>query len=106
MEHLIKITHLLLIGFVLYAPFSKSIALIDANILLIIFMLLSWSFGYQCFLTKLESIVSGRPYTQGFLYRLFNGAINMQENQFNILIITVTAIWLVVNIFIRQQYTE
>ena len=99
MDNLIKIIHFILVGFVILAPFSGSKALINMNIILLGYMSLRWISGYEkCGLTELEYIVSGKPYGQGFLYRLLNGVTKMKENKFNVFIISITVLWLIFNI--------
>lgn len=104
MESLIKIIHFLLVAFVVIAPFTGSKTLININIVILGYMSLRWISGYEkCGFTELEYLVSGKPYGQGFLYRLLNGVTKMQENKFNVFIISITVLWLIVNIIIGSQ---
>ena len=70
-------------------------------------MSLRWISGYEkCGLTELEYVVSGKPYGQGFLYRFLNGVTKMKENKFNVLIISITVLWLVLNIVVGSKLDQ
>jgi len=101
---LIRIIHFILIIFVILAPLSGSKILIQINIVILGYMLLKWISGDDtCGITELEYSVSNKPYGQGFIYRLLNGVIGLEENKFNVIIIVLTAIWLAVNIMIIRN---
>ena len=104
MEDLIRGIHFLLVGFIIIAPFTKSKTLITTNIVLLGYLSLKWLTGNDiCGLTELEYRISGKPYGQGFLYRLLNGVIKLKENKFDKIVIITTVIWLIINIIVFMR---
>jgi len=104
MENLIRFIHFLLVGFIIIAPFTNNKSLIDINIVILGFLSLKWITGYErCGLTDLEYAVSGEEYGEGFLYRLLNGVTKMEENKFNVFVISLTVLWLIINIVIGSN---
>jgi hypothetical protein len=94
----------MLVGFIIFAPLTNNKTLITTNIVLLGYLSLKWLTGSDnCGLTELEYRISGKPYGQGFLYRLLNGVIKLEENKFNKVIIIVTVIWLIINIIIYMN---
>lgn len=104
MEDLIRTIHLLLVTFIITAPLTQCKTLITTNIVLLGYLSLKWLTGNDiCGLTELEYRISGKPYGQGFLYRLLNGVIKLKENKFDKIVIIVTVIWLIVNIMVFMK---
>ena len=72
--YIIKIIHIALISFVILCPFvTDNKQLIQINITLLFYFLFKWIINDEnarCGLTELEYQISGKPYNQGFIYKI------------------------------------
>ena len=97
---IIKIIHLLLLLFILLAPFFDKQLLLK-SIILLCYIYYKWKIDDSCFLTKLEYIISGKEKEeQGFLYRLINPLFNLSELNFKENLELYTFYWIIFLIII------
>ena len=97
---IIKIIHLLLLLFILLAPFFGKQLLLK-SIILLCYIYYKWKIDDSCFLTKLEYIISGKEKEeQGFLYRLINPLFNLSELNFKENLELYTFYWIIFLIII------
>lgn len=93
---IIKILHVLLLIFVLVAPFYPKKILLTA-ILMLIYIYYKWKTESSCILTKLEYILSGREKEeQGFIYRMINPIYNVPNEDFREILEYATFIWILI----------
>jgi hypothetical protein len=70
--NIIKIIHLLLLLFILLAPFYGK-ALLLKTIIILFYILYKWKVDGSCFLTKLEYFLLDKEKEEkGFIYRIIN----------------------------------
>jgi hypothetical protein len=101
---LTQIIHMILILFVIIAPFTQNKTLIKYNIVLLSYFLFKWITGYnRCGLTEIEYLLSNKPYGTGFIHRLLNNVVNIEEMQSDRVVQFTTFSLLVVNILIYKQ---
>ncbi len=97
---IIKIIHLLLLLFILFAPFYGKQLLLK-SIILLGYIYYKWKIEGSCFLTKLEYFISGKEKEeQGFIYRLINPLFNLTELNFKQNLELYTFYWIVFNNYI------
>ena len=96
-ENIIKILHLILIIFIIIAPFVKNKE-IKINVLIILcYLLLQYLTGYnKCGLTELEYYFMKSEYQEGFLYRIINPVIKVPEKYFDNWIYVIHIIYIIV----------
>lgn len=97
LEIIIKIIHLVLVIFILIAPFVNNIQ-IKINVFIILcYLLFQYLTGYnRCGLTVLEYYVMGKEYEEGFLYRLITPIIKVPENYFDKCIFGIHLIYIII----------
>ncbi len=97
---LIKLIHLLLILFILGAPFYNKYYL-TLCILLLGAIIYKWKVDGSCLLTKLEYKLLGyeKEY-QGFIYRLINPVFNIEETKWQSMLEKISIIWFIILIII------
>lgn len=101
---IIKIIHLLLILFILFAPFYNK-QLLRLAIFLCGGILYKWIFDGSCILTKLEYILLNKETEQeGFIYRLINPIFNMKENHLDRILECFMLIWIIILLIIYNIY--
>ena len=83
-KNIINILHLILVIFIIIAPFVN-IKEIKINVLIIlIYLLFQYLTGYnRCGLTELEYYFMKEDYKEGFLYRIINPVIKVPEKYFD-----------------------
>ena len=101
---IIKIIHLLLLFFVLSAPFYGK-DLLFKSIVILGYVLYKWKIDGSCLLTKLEYYLLGKEKEeQGFIYRLINPLLNhrlkLSENDFKNNLEYYTFYWFILLIII------
>jgi hypothetical protein len=97
---IIKIIHLLLLLFIIFAPFYGKELLLK-SIILLCYIYYKWKIEGSCFLTKLEYFVSGKEKEEeGFIYRLINPLFNLNESKFSDMLDLYTFYWIVFLIII------
>jgi len=93
---IIKFIHILLLFFLLIAPFYPKKILL-ASILILIYIYYKWKTESSCILTKLEYILAGREKEeQGFIYRMINPIYNISNHNFREILENVTLIWILI----------
>ncbi len=101
---IIKIIHLLLILFILFAPLYNK-TLLKFSIFLCAAILYKWLIDGSCLLTKLEYILLNKSTEQeGFIYRLINPIFNMKENNLDRILEYFMFIWIIILIIIYNIY--
>ncbi len=65
------------------------------SIALIIYIFYKWKIDGSCFLTKVEYYISGEKEEKGFIYRLINPFLNIEEYSFHKKLEAFTIIWLI-----------
>jgi hypothetical protein len=97
---IIKIIHILLLLFIILAPFyGKSLLL--KTIVLLGYIYYKWKIDGSCLLTKIEYYLSGKENEQqGFIYRLINPLFNLSETEFKNDLEYYTFYWIVFLIII------
>jgi hypothetical protein len=87
---LINIIHLLLILLIIASPFINNHTL-KLNVLVLLFYILYQNVigTGQCGLTKIEYLIMGRKYEQGFLYRIIHPMFNLPEKYFDSYVIII-----------------
>jgi hypothetical protein len=97
--NIIRIFHFFILIFLLFAPFySKKILIF--SIALIVYIFYKWKIDGSCFLTKVEYYLSGNKEEKGFIYRLINPMLNIEEYSFHNKLEVFTVIWLLLLILI------
>ena len=101
--NIIRIFHLLIILFILGAPFYDRKKLHYA-IFLLIYIIYKWKIDGSCGLTKLEYYLLGKKSEhEGFIYRLIN-PLKILEKDFNKYLEKFTYIWLILLLFIYYNF--
>jgi len=93
---IIKFIHLLLLIFILAAPFyPKKLLLI--SIIMLIYIYYKWKTESSCILTKLEYIILGNEKEEsGFIYRIINPIYNISNKDFQNILDNLTFIWILI----------
>lgn len=78
---LIKLFHLLLIIFLLASPYFSKEKCKNALVILI-YIYFKWKVDGSCGITKLEQKLTGRKEEQGFIYRIVNPYLSINEGVF------------------------
>jgi hypothetical protein len=71
------------------------------NITLLFYFLFKWIINDEnarCGLTELEYQISGKPYNQGFIYKIIKPLIYIQEKTFNEILLMIVILLLFLNI--------
>lgn len=80
---IIKIVHILLLLFILVAPFYGEELLLK-SIILLGYIMYKWKIDGSCLLTKIEYYLLGKKEEeQGFIYRLINPLFNLYVSEKN-----------------------
>jgi hypothetical protein len=97
LKNIIKILHLVLIIYIIIAPFSH-ISHLYNSIILLGYILFNWKVMNCCMLTKLEYILSNNKEVEsGFIYRLINPFYKLDnEKVFNIQLEKLTMSWFII----------
>jgi hypothetical protein len=99
-NYFIKIIHLLLVLFVVFAPFYNKYYL-GLNILLLGGIIYKLKIDGSCLLTKLEYKILGYEEEEtGFIYRLINPIFNIKESYWESIFDKLSIIWLIILIII------
>lgn len=91
--NIIRIFHFFILIFLLFAPFYSKKMLIF-SIALIIYIFYKWKIDGSCFLTKVEYYLLGKKEEKGFIYRLINPFLNIEEYSFHKKLEIFTISWL------------
>lgn len=107
LKNIIKILHLILIIYIIIAPFSHTEHLYN-SIILLGYILFNWKVMNCCMLTKLEYIFSNKENIEsGFIYRLVNPFYKLDnEKVFNIQLEKLTLYWFFILIITYTYYIE
>jgi hypothetical protein len=98
--HIIKIVHLILILFILFAPLYNENYLV-ITIVILGTIIYKWNIYGSCFLTKLEYYILGHENeSKGFIYRLINPFINIEADRWKIIMERASIVWLILLILI------
>ncbi len=97
---MIQLIHILLILFIILAPFYNEEFLIKA-IFLVSIVYYKWKINGSCFFTKLEYLVMGNnDEEEGFIYRIINPILNLNEIKFDYNLEYLTLAWFFILILI------
>ncbi len=99
---IIKIIHMLLLLFILVAPFYGK-DLLFKSIVMLGYILYKWKIDGSCLLTKIEYYLLGKKEEeQGFIYRLINPLFNLfdSEKEFKNNLEIITFYWFIFLIII------
>jgi hypothetical protein len=84
LEIIIKLLHLILVIFIIIAPFVSNRQIKLYVFIFLLYLLFQYLTGYnRCGLTELEYYVMGEKYQEGFLYRLISPVIKVPEAYFD-----------------------
>jgi hypothetical protein len=84
LENIIKLIHLILVIFIIIAPFVNNRQIKINIFIILVYLLFQYLTGYnKCGLTELEYYMMGKDYQQGFLYRLIGPVIKVSEDYFD-----------------------
>ena len=84
LENIIKLIHLILVIFIVIAPFVSNRQIKINMFIILVYLLFQYLTGYnKCGLTELEYYIMGKDYQQGFLYRLICPVIKVSEDYFD-----------------------
>ena len=99
-NNIIKIIHLLLVLFIVSAPFYNKYYL-TLSILMLGAIIYKLKIDGSCLLTKLEyKIINHEKEEQGFIYRLINPIFNIKESYWECIFDKLSIIWLIFLIII------
>lgn len=94
--NIIKFVHLLLLIFVLVAPFYPK-KLLLVSIIMLIYIYYKWKTESSCILTKIEYILLGREKEeQGFIYRIINPIYNISDEKLQEILEYATFGWIII----------
>jgi hypothetical protein len=79
--NLIKLFHLLLIIFLLVSPYFSKDNCRNALVILI-YIYFKWKVDGSCGITRLEQKLTGKKEEQGFIYRIVNPYLSINEGIF------------------------
>lgn len=94
---LIRVIHIIIIGLLGIAPFVTNRRYKVYALTFLIYLVLQYISGYQrCGLTELEYLIIGEKYGSGFLYRIINPLITLDERYFDNYLHIIHTIYIVV----------
>jgi len=71
LANVIRFIHILIILFVLFAPFTNNIHLLQYHLLFVPFIVLRWIFNYdKCNITIIEQNLRNCKENEGFIYKI------------------------------------
>jgi len=96
---LLKICHIIILLCVLIIPFTNIPILLFLHILFSLLLLLHW-YGSSdvCFLTYLESLITGNNINDGFIYKIISPFYNISKIKTKQLIWTITILLLFISL--------
>ena len=98
--YIIRFIHLLVFLFILAAPFYNK-RYLEIAIILVLYILYKWYIDGSCGLTVLEYYMMGhKEESQGFIYRLVNPLLSINESLFTEYLNYFTISWLLLLIII------
>jgi hypothetical protein len=101
--NIIKIIHLVLVFFIIIAPFINSLEIKKHVLVFLLYLLFQYLTGYnRCGLTQLEYYVMGEEYQEGFLYRIINPIIKIPEKYFEDFLYLFHVIYVLILIYQLQ----
>ncbi len=102
---IIKFIHLILVIGLTLSIFINNLRIKQLSLVFLIYILAQYITNYgKCGLTELEYIFMKTEYKQGFLYRLINPVITMDEIYFNNYLFLIHIGWIVVLIYQIKLY--
>jgi predicted neutral ceramidase superfamily lipid hydrolase len=100
LANLIRIFHILIILFVLIAPFTNLTALLILHITFCISLLVHWLFNSnECSLTLLESQLRGLPRNESFSYKFISPIYNISNTDWSYFCYIITISLMCVSIY-------
>jgi len=103
--NLVKGIHLIIVLGIILSVFVPNRQLKILALTLLIFLLVQYVLGFgTCGLTEIEYAIMGENYQQGFLYRIINPMINVDETYFEDKLLIVHLVW--IGILIWQLYGQ
>ncbi len=80
LENIIFVIHILLILFILIAPFSYNIGILVLHLASVVSILIHWSVNNDaCFLTMIETNLRGVEKSESFIHNLVSPVYNFSE---------------------------
>ena len=81
---IIQLTHILILLFVIFAPFSNTPSLLLYHILLCINLAVHWIFNSDdCILTLMETRIRGVKKTEGIIHKILSPIFNLSKSNFS-----------------------
>jgi len=107
LANLVSIFHIIVVLFVLFAPFSNIPAMLILHVTFSISLLTHW-YGNSdvCSLTYLESFLRGQPYTEGFTYKFIAPMYNISQTQWSQLCYILTIGLMYISIYKLMNHPD